>query len=668
MKNCFYKVVFVLCLVVSFLDHAGAQITATIDANNTTCGLNNGTAEVYPANAAGYNYKWSSGGSTTDTATGFAPGNYSVTVTNSTNPADSIVKTFTIGASGTTNITATATRDTICIGSSEWLHASGAASGTYTWSGGTLVAPVTGDSISISTIFPNSYTYTVKWGTNGCASASITIISRVFSATLTQDVNPSCGLNNGTLSYGITGGSNFQTTLLRNDTVYEHGAQTAWRGILAPGIYLFFVTDPATGCTDTVAVDTLVDNTIHPTFDSILITPETCFGNGNGAINVTVGNCAGGCTYSWSQSATDLTDSAIHLHAGTYTFSVSGGGCTNIDTTIIVPGPASALADTLRVHPDHCSQTVGAGIVLTGGGTGPYTYRWSLGTNLGDSVAQIAGDTTVYVTVTDSHGCADTLHAFIGNTSGPHASMNRPDTICYLDSIGILIVTPSTNDGPFTYLWSNGQTTNVDAGLFSGPYAVTVTDAVGCDTVLHDTIPSYIPTLVPTAVPGATVSLGQTVEITLQTNVPYTDIIWSPYIPGSRGSNVVSFKPDSTTTYSIVMTYGHSCVVTDTIQIAVFRDSSKFVIPNTFTPNGDHINDFFKLITYPDLGSFHIWIYDRWGNKMFESTDADFQWDGTDQYAGNKSPNTGVFAYVIEYTETISGKKGAIGGNISLVK
>jgi gliding motility-associated-like protein len=667
MKNCFYKFVFVLGLVMSFVGNTEAQVSGTVSAHNTTCGLNNGTAMVHPTGAAAYTYNWSySAINTTDTAFGLAAGPYTVTVHNSINGADSIVLNFTIGGSSPVTISVSAAHDTICLGTSEWLHATGgSAGGTYTWSGGTLASPVTGDSISISTIFANSYTYTVTWGTNGCASATYTLFSWDVTATVNTSSPPSCGRSDGYIYYTVNPA--FHTSLLKDGTLYSQGAQTRFNN-LGPGSYVFVVADPASGCTDTLPAQVLVDNTVYPIFSGIMINPETCFGDKNGAIYVTVGNCSGGCTYAWSQSATDLTDSAVHLQAGSYTFSVSGGGCTNIDTTIIVPGPSAALSDSLKTYSDHCNHAVGAAVVLTKGGTGPFTYSWSMGTAYLDSVAQLVGDSTVKVLITDSHGCKDSLSGYIGNTAGPRATMNKPDTLCYLDSIGILIVTPTTSDGPFTYLWSDGQRTNVDAGLFPGAYTVTVTDAFGCDTVLHDTIPAYIPYLIPNAIPNATVNQGQTIEIILQTNVPYTDVIWSPYIPGSRGSTIVSFKPDSTTTYSVTMTYGHSCVLIDTIQVGVLIDSSKFTVPNTFTPNDDGINDNFKLLTAPTLSSFHIWIYDRWGNKVFESTDADFQWNGRDQYAGNSPLNTGVFSYVIEYHDSNSDKKGAIGGNISLVK
>jgi gliding motility-associated-like protein len=93
------------------------------------------------------------------------------------------------------------------------------------------------------------------------------------------------------------------------------------------------------------------------------------------------------------------------------------------------------------------------------------------------------------------------------------------------------------------------------------------------------------------------------------------------------------------------------------------------VVPNTFTPNGDGVNDNFYLISYPpSISSFHIWIFDRWGAKVYESTDVNFNWDGTDIFVANKPLTTAVFAYAIEYRVFNDPEKRDIGGNISLVK
>jgi gliding motility-associated-like protein len=82
-------------------------------------------------------------------------------------------------------------------------------------------------------------------------------------------------------------------------------------------------------------------------------------------------------------------------------------------------------------------------------------------------------------------------------------------------------------------------------------------------------------------------------------------------------------------------------------------------IPTAFTPNGDGLNDEFK-VEGTDITRFYIAIYNRWGNQVFESTDPTLSWDGTFQNQG-EPVNPGTFSYVLWYasgqyqSEEISG-------------
>ena len=71
-------------------------------------------------------------------------------------------------------------------------------------------------------------------------------------------------------------------------------------------------------------------------------------------------------------------------------------------------------------------------------------------------------------------------------------------------------------------------------------------------------------------------------------------------------------------------------------------------IPNAFSPDGDGLNDEFKVIGNSDnISTFHMYIYDRWGTLVFESSDISAGWDG--KYKGNPSP-TGAYVYKVEYS------------------
>lgn len=89
-----------------------------------------------------------------------------------------------------------------------------------------------------------------------------------------------------------------------------------------------------------------------------------------------------------------------------------------------------------------------------------------------------------------------------------------------------------------------------------------------------------------------------------------------------------------------------------------------FFLPNAFTPNGDGLNDVFKPRIGRDVVSFTWSIYDRWGNKMVQTSDAEFTWDGV--FNGVKV-NTGVYAFIAEYV-LIDGTTTSFSGNITLTR
>jgi gliding motility-associated-like protein len=89
------------------------------------------------------------------------------------------------------------------------------------------------------------------------------------------------------------------------------------------------------------------------------------------------------------------------------------------------------------------------------------------------------------------------------------------------------------------------------------------------------------------------------------------------------------------------------------------------IMPNAFSPNADGLNDVVALLPpVPITSNFNIQIYNRWGNRVFESNNAQFKWDGSS--LGIPQPS-GVFVYTIKYTNTLQQQK-AYKGNITLVR
>ncbi|HQW23064.1 MAG TPA: gliding motility-associated C-terminal domain-containing protein, partial [Bacteroidia bacterium] len=75
-------------------------------------------------------------------------------------------------------------------------------------------------------------------------------------------------------------------------------------------------------------------------------------------------------------------------------------------------------------------------------------------------------------------------------------------------------------------------------------------------------------------------------------------------------------------------------------------------IPNVFTPNGDVLNDFFEMRSLCYFEQFRIVIFNRWGKKMYESTNPGFKWDGKTD--GGTECSEGVYYWIMD---TKSGQK-----------
>jgi gliding motility-associated-like protein len=122
-----------------------------------------------------------------------------------------------------------------------------------------------------------------------------------------------------------------------------------------------------------------------------------------------------------------------------------------------------------------------------------------------------------------------------------------------------------------------------------------------------------------------------------------------------------------TTTYCVTGTDG-SCTDNDCVTIKVETPcitNKELGVPNAFSPNNDGNNDLFCLQGWSAcMNEFTIMIYDRWGEKMFESSQADFCWDGT--FRG-RILDPAVFVYFIKATYT-TGELVTKKGNISIIR
>lgn len=139
---------------------------------------------------------------------------------------------------------------------------------------------------------------------------------------------------------------------------------------------------------------------------------------------------------------------------------------------------------------------------------------------------------------------------------------------------------------------------------------------------------------------------------------------WSPaYNITSLTKPKVTVNPYKTTQYILTGYNSKKCFSKDTINVIVIEDCGEMYVPNAFTPNNDGANDVL-YVRGRCLQSLTFMVFNRWGEKVFETTDQSQGWDGT--YKGEPM-NTAVFVFRLE-GKTYDGKAYTMKGNVTLIR
>ena len=203
---------------------------------------------------------------------------------------------------------------------------------------------------------------------------------------------------------------------------------------------------------------------------------STCVPNGSATANATGG--VEPYTYLWSNGET--TQMISFIDAGTYTVTVTddNGNTDTGSVTITNVGPINPNASAT----DETSVDGNDGTATSSafGGSPPYTFEWSNGGTTQTIFNLAPGLYTV--TVTDSENCAAFENVVVGAFGCPEILLDTEilDASCFGACDGEIDLTITGGTGPYTYLWSNGLSSQDAFGLCSGDYAVTILDANGC--------------------------------------------------------------------------------------------------------------------------------------------------------------------------------------------
>lgn len=401
------------------------------------------------------------------------------------------------------------------------------------------------------------------------------------------------------------------------------------------------------GCKDTVSKQVNVRDKGNAQFTAAPV----CLGTATQFTNTTnvVTNPVSG--FGWvfgdgtgNSTATDPT--YTYTADGTYQTTIIANfanGCADTSTQAVVvninPTTTAIITDVT------CYAGSDGSIALTPVlGAQPFTYNWSIPPTTATVSSLTQG--AYNVTFTDANSCTGT-----GTYTVNQPTQLTIDTVvvpitCYQYTDGVITVIAQNGSPGYTYQWSNGNTDAVNSQLGDGTYSVTVSDSHGCSvsTSVQLNQPLQYTILLDTV---AEVYLGQTVTLNAQAiNGNPSTWLWTPANDLSCATcPTTEAGPYNNMRYVVESVDDKGCRATAFVNVIV-NGKYEIFVPNAFTPNGDGTNDYFEVFGNKEAWKqFEVTVFNRWGEKIYESSDMNFKWDGV--FKGELQ-NPGVYVYTVK--------------------
>ena len=337
-------------------------------------------------------------------------------------------------------------------------------------------------------------------------------------------------------------------------------------------------------------------------------------------------------SYLWQDNSTNATYNVGS--SGMYWVESSIGSCSASDTINITVNPYPVLDlgnDTVM-----CSGEV----ITLDASYSTATYLWQ--DNSTSSTLNV-NTTGMYWVNSSLGGCVSSDSVDVVVNPYPIVDLGNDTAMCVGD-----VLTLDASYSSASYLWQDNSTGPTHVVNSSGMYWVN-SSLGGCSK--NDTIEIVIN-------PYPIVDLGNDTVLcsgeVLMLDATYSSAtyLWQD------NSTTATFNVNTSGIYRVATSI-QNCSVHDTIEIVMEDCDTLLIIPNVFTPNGDGQNDIFKIVSDRDA-NFNMQVFNRWGQKIFETSSIKSGWDGR-TVAGDESAQ-GTFFYLIVFGEK------TYKGNVTLLR
>jgi gliding motility-associated-like protein len=405
--------------------------------------------------------------------------------------------------------------------------------------------------------------------------------------------------------------------------LWNNGTTDSLITITAPGTYYVDVTDACgNSFADTVLVSLASSVAISIGPDRIKCNSDT----------LQLQAPSGFISYSWSPNyniSTPTMQQVIINPAVDTTYTLKAEktpGCFAYDTVHITVHNSPPI--DLGSDKSFC---LGDSLVLDAG-TGFTQYQWSNGNTTQHITAHVAGKYSIIGMTADGCKSFDTLNV-LNIYPLPVVFLNKDSTLCTGDQ-----KTLNAGNGFINYSWNTGSSSQSISVNNIGVYSVFVTDAHGCKGTDTTRITLMFPK--PKGFLGPDTSICSYGDIQLKTIAAFDQYLWST---GAVTPGIIIKQSGQ---YWLQVKDDNDCVGRDTIIVRPNDCGKGFFVPTAFTPNNDGKNDLLRPIFLGNVIQYHFWIYNRWGELIFDTNDLTKGWNG--MYKGQPQ-NSGAFVWRCMY-------------------
>lgn len=344
-------------------------------------------------------------------------------------------------------------------------------------------------------------------------------------------------------------------------------------------------------------------------------------------------------SYSWNTG--DVSQNIIAENTGVYFVSVVDKNlCRATDSVSIISilqaAPINLGADTMICQ--------GEKILLDAGG-GFVNYQW----NTGETTQQIyvTEKGNYWIEAKNSNNCIsrDSFSVLKINDL-PVINLDKNPSLCSGNAR-----TLDAGDG-VNYIWQDGSTKSSLEVTRVGKYWVQVTNSAGCIATDSTEIKDILP--LPADFIYHDTAICEALDITLAPLKQFVNYLWS------NGQTSGSINITSPGQYWLQVTDADGCLAKEYINVSSKNCITALYFPNAFTPNNDGRNDVFKPTLFGAVVKFHLVIYNRFGEKVYESYDVTKGWNGMFK---NFKQDSDVFVWYSEYqlkNEPVKNQKGIV--------